>query len=458
MSTLAHHLARLRSRVSLETLLFVLGVGLRLRLQDSYDPRWGWDSAPHLQYVEHVYEQRGLPALSAFRTSYNPPLYYVLAALLYGVRRRVEDIQLIGITAGIVTLVVIWIGLRRTFPKEALARSAGLGLAAVLPAAIHSQGMLGNEALLGAFTAGAMLWVRPLLEREGAARWRAAGIFALLLTAALLVKVSALLLLPPIMAGAVLMEWRRDRGRASRLLPVVIAVVTPLLVAVPVHARHYGTSGKIFPTGYDALKVAPSGMDVPYLQRRAPRYYVDPCLPTIVDQPQHPACTEPTPRFWPVLVATTFGDYYNYRYSGAVYDDRPTMLVNGYEIALVSLALMRLSVASGLLIAAASAAAAVAAIVGATRRGDVPTLVVLAMPVLALVGQLHHATYYPSDKWGPVKGTYMLFATAPLFLCFGGFVAWAWKKRERKILAVLALTALALVATYSIEARWHGFV
>jgi hypothetical protein len=253
------------------------------------------------------------------------------------------------------------------------------------------------------------------------------------------------------------LEHRGNRRWLARLLPVVVAVVAPLVLAVPVHARHYGESGKVFPTGYDALKRPISGMDLPYLRRRAPSYYVDPCFPTIVDQPQYPACTATAPTFWPVLVATTFGDYYNYRYSGAVNDDRPTMVTNGYPVALESLALMRLSVASGLFIAAATVAAAIAAAVRAKRRWDIPALVLLAMPVLALLGQVHHATYYPSDKWGPVKGSYMLFATAPLFLCFGAFVAWAWRKPKRRILAAVALTAVALVATYSIQARWHGF-
>ena len=77
----------------------------------------------------------------------------------------------------------------------------------------------------------------------------------------------------------------------------------------------------------------------------------------------------------------------------------------------------------------------------------------LAVPVLAVVGQLHFAVKYPIDSEGMVKAIYLQFAAAPLCATFGVAVAWLWRRRRARILAVVELAAVAAVAVYAIACR-----
>ena len=60
-----------------------------------------------------------------------------------------------------------------------------------------------------------------------------------------------------------------------------------------------------------------------------------------------------------------------------------------------------------------------------------PRFALLLMPLGALLGQLHFATKYPNDNFGPIKGAYLQFVAPVLCALFGVGVDWMWRRRAR---------------------------
>jgi hypothetical protein len=158
-----------------------------------------------------------------------------------------------------------------------------------------------------------------------------------------------------------------------------------------------------------------------------------------------------------VLVASTFGDYYNYRYAGRPRDGEPTIVVNRRDISLRSLSIMRASILAGFVVAISTVSGAMVVAWRALLQRNGATLAVLGASAAAVGGQLAFAVRWPHDEYGPIKGTYLQFASGPLFLVFGGVCSWLWRRPAWRPLVVLQLAAVGVLAAYSCFARWYGF-
>ena len=54
-------------------------------------------------------------------------------------------------------------------------------------------------------------------------------------------------------------------------------------------------------------------------------------------------------------------------------------------------------------------------------------------PLGALIGQIHFATKYPNDNFGPIKGAYLQFVAPVLCALFGVGVAWMWRRARWRV-------------------------
>ena len=110
-----------------------------------------------------------------------------------------------------------------------------------------------------------------------------------------------------------------------------------------------------------------------------------------------------------------------------------------------------LSVTAGTLIALVTVIAWFAAVRALWRRREDgepdPRFALLLAPLGALIGQIHFATKYPNDNFGPIKGAYLQFVAPVLCALFGVGVAWMWRRRA---------PALAGVRRWSRSARRAG--
>lgn len=187
----------------------------------------GFDAEAHAEYVELV---RGghLPLADEGWETYQPPLYYALAAgLLKAVGHTALEpagVAWLRYLAGALGLLQVLLAFRTVqllFPRSAVAQLAGLALAAFLPAELYVLHYVSNEGLAGVLaTLVVWLTVRALKAELTAARAFALGAA---LGAALLAKFSALILLPVVLVCAFARE--RTRGTPWRGLVARAALV-----------------------------------------------------------------------------------------------------------------------------------------------------------------------------------------------------------------------------------------
>ncbi len=447
-----------------ELCLLGLGALLRLLMLSNYDLTMGYDFPDHALVVEWYRDRLRLPLplpdLQFSREAYHPPLYYVLAGAVLRWFGNYRAVQAMGIGFGIARLALVWYGLERYLPSR-LARIAGLALATVLPTAIHLDGMIYGEPLNNLLTVAALLIILRLFAAEdGRGRWWKAALLGLLLGLQLLTKVSGLLVILTAGAAAILDLALRPRGgwrtQLRRLAPMALCAGVLLAVAGPYYAHNYRRHHKVFLAGWDGpdqwQKNQPGPHHLPYLQRRPLAFFVG-WNNDIFSSPYWSTGVFPNHRFWPVLIASTFVDYYNYGFSPPP-DDQPTVAINGRPVRVAALLPARLSVIGGTAIAALVMVAWLAATWWACRARAAAALGILTLPALAVAGQMHFATLYPFDWEGLVKGAYLQFAAAPLMALFGLAIAWLWTRPRLRPLALVGLAAVAMVASYGLYSRF----
>jgi len=439
-----------------ELVVVAFGLLLRLSLARTYDVTLGYDYPAHHQYVRYLIEHHRLPPYDLNFSTYQPPLFYFMAALIEEAGFSPQAVGGISIASSCLQLLLAWVGVELYLREWRLARVLALAIAAVVPGGVHIAGMASNEPLSCLFCTAAIVILPQVLLRRGrdAVRFAVAG--GACLGLALLSKVSGLMVLLAFLL-AVAAAVARSRDRALRLdhlraTAVVLAVAAALSGAH--YVRHRVLYGKFVLTAYDPFTNVDPIFKIPYLDRRTLGYVLG-WSNAIYASPYWSSALRPYPRFWPQLIATTFSDYYSFAFVARPPPGAPFMRLNGTPVPAAALLPSQLSVIGGTVLALLAAVAWLIATRALWRRGDYARLAVVLVAATATLGQLHFAVKYPSDISGQVKGAYLQFA-APVFC---GLAAWGiaalWGRRRLvpRLLAIAGMAAIALVATYTIYAK-----
>jgi 4-amino-4-deoxy-L-arabinose transferase-like glycosyltransferase len=419
-----------------------------------YVPDWGFDTWGHVVYIDWIVDHRALPPPDAFFQAFHPPLFYLAAAVLAGKSRTAA--VWIPIALGTLRLVIIWAGLEIYFKRQRWARLSALALAAVFPASVHIDGLLYGEGMSGFLIALAMLLTLQAFRTVGRARWWLTSLLGVVLGLAMLTKISALVVLLGIGAAAV-MEFifaREIWPRWQLLLPWSSTVALCLAVCGWYFAPIVRTDGKPFLTSFDLAEKgdAAASQTTPYLHRRS-LGFVFGWNKAIYEYPYYPAAAAPHASFFPILLASTFVDYYNYSFSNMNPAKASAFMANGRPLTPRLINLSRLSVLGGTVITLGVSAAFIACLHRGVRRRQWGIVAVLLAAALSVLAALHFAIEFPFDDKGVIKGNYVQFGAPPLFALFGVAVAWAQRRRLRWLLLAALLTSLWLVASYTMYCR-----
>ncbi len=440
-----------------ELAILAFGALLRVSMATGYDGRVGFDFNAHWPYIDYIVSRHALPPMEFNTATYHPPLYYLLCAQLIRAGLDVGALGWMAAILGIVRLSVTWVGLERWLPESRLARVIALATAAVIPASLQLDGMISNETLFTLFCALALVAAPSAIR---AARTGALGPMVWLtiwLGLALITKVSALVILLAVM-GVIALEIVRRRGSwAQALRDRARALIVGGLIVGALSGwffvRNQVLYGQLSPTGYDgwAKKIQAPFAGTPYLDRRTLGFFAG-FDPQVFVDPYAPTGYTPHPRFFSVLLASTFCDFYNYSLFRAD-PGAPTVDRHHRSLPKRAVVLGGWSVRGGAVVAFVVLLTWIAAVRWLWRRPTDSRLVLLFVPALALFGQLHFATKYPNDAFGPIKGTYLQFAAPVACGLFGVGVSWMWRRTWARWGALLAVGALGLVAIYTCDAR-----
>jgi 4-amino-4-deoxy-L-arabinose transferase-like glycosyltransferase len=211
-------------RLGYGRLLLALGIALRIVVFWFLDPLN--NDVGHLDVVKYIVEHHALPAATASFESYQPPLYYLLAAPVYAATGSVKWVQLLSLVFSILTLLVIY---RLLYVDKLLAdlrscRYAFL-MACFLPQFVMFDLYLSNDNL--AILIGAMVVFQVVRFVAAPTIWQAV-LLAVLVSLGLLTKATFLAFLPALFVLVAFVFLRQ--GHSARMA-LIAALALSVLAA-----------------------------------------------------------------------------------------------------------------------------------------------------------------------------------------------------------------------------------
>jgi hypothetical protein len=177
----------------------------------------GFDARHHLYYAAWIREKASLPLATDGWSTYHPPLFHALSALVLPASGEPVGaaLKLLPFVGGFAAVVASFLLARRLLAGDPPAQLLAVGFAAVLPVNLYSAAYFSNEPL-HAGLAGLALWLgveAMLAPRLGPGRLAALG---LALGLAALTKFTALLLLPAATLAVAARRFSIDRAGLAR--------------------------------------------------------------------------------------------------------------------------------------------------------------------------------------------------------------------------------------------------
>jgi len=424
--------ARTRARAAVAgsiAILLLLGV-VAVRNAFTYPAIGGYDAQEYVTYAEGVVDGRLPDGVGVYHT---PPGYPAAAGAAVELGRLLdlrdpEHLgQLVSALAVIATGVIVLLLARLLWPARPVLWLAAVGFFAFLPVVLKSGAMFHPEPLGMLLTAAALLVLARLVRARDYSWWLAV-VLGLLLGLGQLVRAWSLWMVAVavVVLAAVALTERASRRRVLGSLVIVVAIAAVVPAPWYVHQA----------TQYSNPVFNREQPDTFVLARRPLSFYLDARVPDVVERPWSGRFND---RFWPVLYAETWGDYFGIWSWGTGRGDRTDA---------IDATLARQSVLG--ILPSGLALSGVIALLGlaVTRpREDVGRLLVALPPAAAVASILYLSVAYPSSDGDTIKGTYALAAAPAVALCFGFAVDVLARSRLVGIVlgGALAATALAIL-------------
>ena len=197
--------------------LIVLWVALFANNLGALPPLSGYDVDGHVAYIRYLQQHHGLPTAQEGWEMFQPPLYYVISAVMLDLLDLKIDeagafiaLRGLGFAIGIGQVALVWAALRLLFEQRSAARWGAI-LAALLSPVLYLAHYVSNEAMAALLVSGSFyLCLLALKQRQ--ARWKLYAGLGLCLGAAMLTKSSGVL---AVAAVAAALSWKAITGIKS---------------------------------------------------------------------------------------------------------------------------------------------------------------------------------------------------------------------------------------------------
>jgi 4-amino-4-deoxy-L-arabinose transferase-like glycosyltransferase len=208
---------------------------------------------PHA-YLEEIKSRKFPPDLSIDPIRYEfhqPPLYYALAAPIYGLTGGDPlALRLFSVILGAGIVLLAYATARRVFPARSALALGATAFVAFLPQHLATVAQIGNDVLAELLYAAVLFvlvgWLaQPTKSKEQDTKRKLGSTvgLGLLLGLILVTKTTAYIALP-LVGGVLIWRWWRERSGLRRILPEGLAVAVPaLLIALPWYARDVAVYG-----------------------------------------------------------------------------------------------------------------------------------------------------------------------------------------------------------------------
>ena len=204
----------------------------------------GFDVTGHMQYIRYVAETGLIPFATDGWQMFQSPLYYLVSAPLYLLFSQlmepetvVKGMRIIPLLCGAAQVEISYRAVRLVFPKRGDLQVIGTIIGGLLPMNLYLSQAVGNESLAGCFSAIVLVLgfkfnrSRP----DGLPDWYLPTL-GLVLGLALLTKVTAVLLIPPLIF---LLGYVHYSGGDRSVRRIALAIATVLGVALLISGWYY---------------------------------------------------------------------------------------------------------------------------------------------------------------------------------------------------------------------------
>ncbi|MCX5769820.1 MAG: phospholipid carrier-dependent glycosyltransferase [Candidatus Hydrogenedentes bacterium] len=229
----------------------------------------GFDFKGHVEYVEYVVQHWAIPLPTQGWTMFQAPLYYVLTAPLYAAcalmfepEQALQALRVLPLACGVLQVELAYRVGRRLWPDRDGLQMAATTVGGLLPASVYMSQYVGNEPLAGVLAGLVVVlalrfyyapYGAPYGEPDRGRRTWSLVMLGIALGLALLSKLTALFLIPPVAALIVYGFLTAPGERKARRAVVALLLVfgTAAFVGGWYYARNYVLLGRAFWGGWE---------------------------------------------------------------------------------------------------------------------------------------------------------------------------------------------------------------
>ena len=218
----------------------------------------GFDAPHHLSYIKYLQEHHSLPLPGQGVEMFQPPLYYIVSAVVLSLFRlsTTDPLAILLLRAltmlfGIAQVVLVFASLRLIFPGRPNLQLIGAGVAAFLPMHLYVSHYPTNETLAGVLVS-ASIYLALRMVTSGASSWQSYSVLGMLMGAALLTKATAILAVPFIVL-ALARQLACARASAAKWTTTLGSVVVITAVMCSWHYLRVSKFGSPLVGGWDPV-------------------------------------------------------------------------------------------------------------------------------------------------------------------------------------------------------------
>jgi hypothetical protein len=225
----------------------------------------GMDYEGHTKYISYISAFWRVPLANEGWQMFQPPLFYFLEAvgmhffsLFFNPETVVRILKLLPFLCGAAQVEICYRTLRYAYPERHSLQTMGTLLGGLLPMNIYISQSLGNEPLAGFFTALIVMYTCKFVSDPVSSPGKSALLMGLLLGLALLTKVTAILIVPPVLFFISVAVFQRSGNtiegvrRSIRFAAILLAMA--LAVSGWYYLRNWIEMGRFFVGGWDASR------------------------------------------------------------------------------------------------------------------------------------------------------------------------------------------------------------
>jgi len=411
-------------------------------------PLAGYDAPGHAAYILFILEQRRLPHPLSGWSTFHPPAYYLLGALVWrlfeplGAQAIVAALRAISSLSTLVMGAIAYVLVRRDCGRASVAWVAAAVLLFV-PCVQMAAVSIGNEAL-GAGLAALTVPFLLRLQRRPDDAWAAAGA-AFFAAAALVTKYNGTF----VAAACAVPFLRRDLDRAA-LRALAVAIIVAVAVAGPVYVRNLVVTGTLVPLTREIEPMKSAEAANVIRERRVSDYlWFDPaCLlrPSIRTTAAGGSDLANVPGESTVPVNTAMSNIWGLAYASTWYDAFVMRIpLSAHRDGVIAGPLLTLL---GLVPTSAMIAGFLLSLRESMRtRLRSPASPLVIMWIFGFVGFLAFTVHAPSAA--AVKSSYLLPLAVPGAVFFGRALRAAGARLRSAILVVSTTAAMAAALVFT---------